>query len=265
MTSTVLITGASEGIGRATAFQFARQGYNLVIAARSIEPLESLAQEIRALGSQVLTISTDVGDRTAVESMIDRALTTFGQIDVLVNNAGICMNGPMVETTIEDWQKIINTNLWGYIYTIHALLPHFIKRKQGIIINVGSFGGKVPLPNMSAYCTSKYAITGLTETLRLELQSSNIHVCAVHPSVTNTGFLKRTIFPSDQQSSSELKQQMNKLLESPLASQPEDVAKAIWQMVEHPQAEVVVGAAVVPATLYRLFPGASKWLMQQAT
>jgi short-subunit dehydrogenase len=118
---------------------------------------------------------------------------------------------------------------------------------------------------MSAYCTSKYAITGLTETLRLELESSNVHVCAVHPSVTNTDFLKRTIFPSDQESSQELRQQMSKLLESPLASKAEDVAEAVWQMVQHPQAEVVVGSAAVPTALYRLFPGVSKWVMQQAT
>lgn len=265
MTSTVLITGASEGIGRATALEFANQGYNLVIAARSVEPLEALAEEISTRGNQVLAVPADVSDRAAVQSMIDRALATFGQIDVLINNAGICMNGPMVETSIEDWQKIINTNLWGYIYTIHALVPHFVNRKQGTIINVGSFGGKVPLPNMSAYCTSKYAITGLTETLRLELESSNVHVCAVHPSVTNTGFLKRTIFSGDKQSSGQLHEQMSKLLHSPLASQPEDVAKAIWQVVQHPQAEVVVGSAVVPTTLYRLFPGVSKWVMQQAT
>ncbi|PJF37851.1 MAG: oxidoreductase, partial [Phototrophicales bacterium] len=124
MTSTALITGASEGIGRATALKFAQQGYNLVIAARSAEKLEAVANEIRALGGQVLAVPTDMGDRAAVQSLIEQAMSTFEQIDVLVNNAGICMNGPMVETTIEDWQTIINTNLWGYIYTIHALLPH---------------------------------------------------------------------------------------------------------------------------------------------
>ncbi len=259
MPATALITGASQGIGKATALLFAKKGYDLVITARTKDKLESVAEEIRSLNRQVIAITADTGDRSAMEALINLGLERFSQIDVLVNNAGICMTAPMAKTTIEDWEKIINVNLWGYIYTINALLPHFLARKQGNIINVGSFGGKVPLPHMTAYCTSKYAVTGMTETLRLELEPQGIHVSGIHPSVTNTDFLERAIFKDSDP------QQMKALLSSPLTSQPEDVAKAIWHALKHPQAEVIVGSAKIPTLLSRLFPGITQGILQFAT
>ena len=260
---TVLITGASQGIGRATACLFAENGYDVVLAARNAERLNRVAEEIRAKGREALAVPTDVSQVEQVNVLIEKALDAFGSIDVLVNNAGICMNGEMAQTTLEDWRQIIDINLWGYIYTLHALLPQFLERRAGTIINVGSFGGKVPLPKMTAYCTSKFAVTGLTETLRLELEPKGIHVCAVHPSVTNSDFLERTIFRGEE--ASQQREQMSSLLSSPVASQSEDVAKVILKMVKHPQSEVVVGSAAVPTAAYRLAPGLTEWLMQQTT
>ena len=200
MSTTALITGASQGIGRATAFLLAQKGYDVVLAARQSNRLEAVALDIRAQGRQALAVPTDVTDFEQVNALVEKALDAYGKIDVLVNNAGICMTAPMAQTSLEDWQKILNVNLWGYIYPIHALLPHFLERKAGTIVNVGSFGGKMPLPNMSAYCTSKYAVTGLTETLRLELEPKGIHVCGVHPSVTNSDFLERAVFRGEEDS-----------------------------------------------------------------
>lgn len=259
MSKIAFITGASQGIGKATALLFAKNGYDLIITARTQDTLETVAEEIKNLGRQVLAIPTDTSDRYAVESLINSGLERFGQIDVLVNNAGVLMKAPMAQTTIEDWEKIINTNLWGYIYTIKALLPHFLARKQGHIINIGSFGGKVPLPKMTAYCTTKHAITGLTETLRLELEPEGIRVSGVHPSVTNTDFIERAIFKDSDP------QQMKKFFSSPLASQPEDVAKVILNTVKHPQAEVIVGSAKVPTFLYRFAPGLTQGMLKLAT
>jgi short-subunit dehydrogenase len=260
MSSIAFITGASEGIGKATALLFAKNDYDLIITARTQDRLEIVAEEIKNLGRQVLAIPTDVSDRFAVESLINSGLESFGQIDVLVNNAGVLMKAPMAQTTIADWEQIINTNLWGYIYTINALLPHFLARKQGNIINVGSFGGKVPLPKMTAYCTTKHAISGLTETLRLELEPQGIHVSGVHPSVTNTNFIERAIFKN-----SDDPQQMKKFFSSPLASQSEDVAKVILKAVKHPQAEIIVGSAKVPTFLNRLFPNITQGMLKLAT
>ena len=260
---TVLITGASQGIGRATACLFADNGYDVVLAARNAERLNRVAEEIRAKGRKALAVPTDISQVEQVNVLVEKALDTFGSIDVLVNNAGICMNGEMAQTTLEDWRQIIDINLWGYIYTLHALLPQFLERRAGTIINVGSFGGKVPLPKMTAYCTSKFAVTGLTETLRLELEPKGIHVCAVHPSVTNSDFLERTIFRGEE--ASQQREQMSSLISSPVASQSEDVAKVIFKMVKHPQSEVVVGSAAVPTAAYRLAPGLTEWLMKQTT
>ena len=260
---TVLITGASQGIGRATARLFANNGYDVVLAARNAERLNRVAEEIRGKGRKALAVPTDISQVEQVNVLVEKALDTFGSIDVLVNNAGICMNGEMAQTTLEDWRQIIDINLWGYIYTLHALLPQFLERRAGTIVNVGSFGGKVPLPKMTAYCTSKFAVTGLTETLRLELEPKGIHVCAVHPSVTNSDFLERTIFRGEE--ASQQREQMSSLLSSPVASQSEDVAKVILKMVKHPQSEVVVGSAAVPTAAYRLAPGLTEWLMQQTT
>ena len=266
MSPTALITGASQGIGKATALLFAKNGYDLIITARTKDKLEATAAEIRNSNQQVVAIAADTSDRSAIEALINLGIERFQKIDVLINNAGVCMSAPMSETTIEDWERIINVNLWGYIYTINALLPHFIERQQGNIINVGSFGGKVPLPKMTAYCTSKFAITGLTETLRLELEPQGIHVSGIHPSVTNSDFMERAIFKDrDSKEEANRRQAMAQMLTSPLASQPEDVAKAIWDAVKHPQAEVVVGSAKVPAFFNRLFPSLTQGMMQLTT
>jgi short-subunit dehydrogenase len=261
MASTVLVTGASQGIGKETALLFARKGYNVVLAARDADKLEAVATEIQRQGNHALPIPTDVTDFGQVHALAESALASYGAINVLVNNAGICMNGEMADTSLEDWHRIIDLNLYGYIHTITALLPQFLAQGNGTIINVGSFGGKVPLPKMTAYCTSKFAVTGLTETLRLELASKGIQVCGVHPGVTNTSFLERTSFLGDNTEG--LEKQMQEVLNSPLTSQPEEVARAIWNMVKHPQAEVVIGAASLPTTAYRLVPGLTQWAMQQ--
>lgn len=264
MAPTILITGASQGIGKATALLFAHKGYDVVLAAREPDRLNIVAQEIRTQGRDALAVSTDVTNPQQVNTLVERALAAYGQIDVLVNNAGICSSGSIEKTSLEDWHKVIDVNLWGYVHTIQALLPQFLAQGAGTIVNVGSFGGKVPLPYMTAYCTSKYAITGLTETLRLELEPKGIQVCGVHPSVTNSAFLERSIFSGqDERETKQWQQQMQEMLASPFASQPEDVAKAIWDVVKHPQAEVVVGTAAVATATYRFAPGLMNWIFQR--
>ncbi len=266
MTPTVLITGASQGIGKATALLFAKNGYDLVIASRNVENLEVLAKQIEGMGRKVLAIPTDVSEIEQVERLINQALEYYEHIDVLVNNAGVCMTGAISQTDLADWQRVINVNLWGYINTIHTLLPHFLAKKKGTIVNVGSIGGKIPLPNMTVYCTSKYAVTGMSETLRIELEPKGINVCAVHPSATNSDFMSRAVFKGETESQAQqARQQMSELLKSPIASKPEDVAQAIWKTVKNPQAEVVVGTGVFPTYLYKIAPRITQWFMQQAT
>lgn len=261
----VLITGGSQGSGKATALKFARNGWDVTIAARGGDRLEDTAEQIRAAGQKVLAVPTDVGVAEQVSDLIEQSLETFGQIDALINNAGICLTGPAVETTLEDWRQIIDTNLWGYIYTIQAALPAMLARGKGSIVNVGSFGGKMPLPNMTAYCTSKYAITGLTETLRLELSPQGIHVGIVQPGVVDSTFMERAMFRGGNEDEVDgHREQMSQALQSGLASQPEDIAAAVWKMVEKREAETVVGPVSVATGLNRLFPGLTQWALAQA-
>jgi NAD(P)-dependent dehydrogenase (short-subunit alcohol dehydrogenase family) len=262
--ATVLITGASQGSGKATALLFARKGYNVVLAARQPDRLEQAAEAVQKLGQRALAVPTNVAEAESVDRLVEQALAEFGAVDVLVNNAGICLTGTMAETTAADWQQIMNTNFWGYVYTIQALLPQFLQRGQGAIVNVGSFGGKMPLPYMTAYCASKYAVAGLTDTLRLELASKGIQVCAVHPGVINSDFLERAVFRGNQPDSAARRQQLESTLKGAWVSQPEDIAEAIWDAVAKRRSEVVVGAVAAATEAYRLFPAAMQWMLSQA-
>jgi NADP-dependent 3-hydroxy acid dehydrogenase YdfG len=266
MTSTVLITGASEGIGKETALLFAEKGYDVVLAARHGETLNAVAQEVRNRGREALAIPTDVTNSGQVKALVESAIATYGHIDVLVNNAGIYLNAPVETLSLEDWHQTIDTNLWGYIYLIYFLLPHFLTRKQGTIVNIGSIGGKIPAPNMVPYCASKYAVTGLTETLRLELEPKGIRVCGIYPNLTDSDFLKRAIFKGNSEAQEEKqRQQIETILKTPLVSKPEEVAREIWSCVRDGKSEAIVGSpALVAATLHRFFPGLTDWLLQRS-
>lgn len=265
-TPTVLITGASEGIGKAIAHNFADHGYNLVLAARHRDRLEATATELRQHVSSidVLPIPTDVREATQVNDLIHKALAQFGAIDVLVNNAGIYISGPVEEFSLEDWQQTLNTNLWGYIHTIHALLPHLIERGSGTIVNIGSIGGKVPLPYLAPYTTSKFAITGLTEALHAELAPKGIHVGGIYPNLIKSNFLERAIFRGKNDVDvRDRRQQIEQLFQVPLIETPKDVANAVWDVVENRRREAVVGSAKLAEVAHRTFPQAVQWVLRK--
>lgn len=260
---TVLITGASQGIGKATAYLFARQGFDVVLAARKPDRLEAVAAELKQFGRSALAISTDVRDFDQVNELIETALDQYGTIDVLVNNAGIYISGPVGQFSLEDWHQTIDTNLWGYIHTIHALLPHLLERGQGTIVNVGSVGGKVPIPYLTPYSTTKFAITGLTQALHAELQPKGIHVCGVYPNLIKTSFLERAIFRgNDIQDVQARRNQVEQILQAPVIEKPEDVAEAIWSAVKHQKTEVIVGSANLSVASNHLFSGVLQWVMR---
>ena len=265
MAPTVLITGASEGIGKSTAILFSRKGYNLVLAARHADTLAATAQEIENLGHPApLTITCDVKDPSQVDILVQTALENYADIDVLVNNAGIFASGPVEQFSLNDWHEVIDTNLWGYIHTIHALLPHFLQRGRGTIVNISSIGGKVPTAYMVPYCTSKFAVTGLTETLQAELQPKGIQVCGIYPNLIKSSFMERAVFRGqDEQEIQTRREQLDNVLKTPVIEKPEDVANAIWDAVKHQKSDVMVGSANVSQGLYRLFPGVMKWVSRQ--
>ena len=264
MAPTVLITGASQGIGKATALLFANKGYDLVLAARQSDRLEAAGEEIKNLGRQALTVPTDVRDPQQVKTLVDKALEHYGAIDVLINNAGIYASGSIENFSLDDWHQLIDLNLWGYIHTINALLPHMIERGTGTIVNLSSIGGKVPVPYLAPYNTTKFAVTGLTEAMHSELKPKGIHVCGIYPNLINSNFMERALFRGkDAEDAGARRKQLEQVLSVPVVEKPEDVAKAIWEGVKHQRAEVMVGSANMSKAAYDLIPGPMQWLFRQ--
>ncbi|MBD2463879.1 SDR family oxidoreductase [Oscillatoria sp. FACHB-1407] len=265
MASTVVITGASQGIGKAIAQKFAGEGYNVVLSARQSDRLEAVTQDLKTSGYEALAISTDVKDPEQVKNLIQRAIAHYGAIDVLINNAGIYLSGPVEEFSLDDWHQAIDTNLWGYVHTIHAILPHLLERGKGTIVNLGSIGGKVPVPYLVPYTTTKFAVTGLTQALQAELSVKGIQVCGIYPNLIKTDFLERAIFRGkDAEDERDRRRQVEQLLEVPFVEKPEDVVKAVWEAVTQNRDEVVVGSAKISLASHNFLPGIVQWMMRKA-
>lgn len=264
MASTVLVTGASQGIGKATALLFARQGFNIVLAARQPDRLEAVAQELQTGGHSALAVPTDVRDFAQVNTLVETALNRYGSIEVLINNAGIYISGPVGQFSLEDWHQTIDTNLWGYIHTVHALLPHLLERGSGTIVNVGSIGSKTAIPYLVPYTTSKFAVAGYTQALHAELAPKGIHVCGIYPNLIKSDFLERAIFRGNgEQDVDDRRNQVKQILDTPFVEKPEDVATAIWDAVKHKRDQVLVGSAKLSAASYQASPGLMQWLFQK--
>jgi meso-butanediol dehydrogenase / (S,S)-butanediol dehydrogenase / diacetyl reductase len=180
----VIVTGAGSGIGAATARRFAEEGASLVLVEASADHLETTAKDLGA--ASVLTHETDVSDQTAVEAMVGAAVERFGQLDVLVNNAGVAPNGSVTEAPVEAWRKVMGTDLDGVFYGCRAAAPHLVRTK-GCIVNVSSVSGLGGDWNMSFYNAAKGAVTNFTRALALELGTQGVRVNAVNPSLTVTG------------------------------------------------------------------------------
>jgi short-subunit dehydrogenase len=184
----VLITGASSGIGRQLALDLARHGAVVIGCGRSIARLTETLKEVRPISPSSLMIGCDVGDAEQVKGMVGRVLGDFARIDILINNAGIGMRRPFVQTPIETIEEIIRTNYLGMIYCTHEVLPTMIAQGSGHIVNISSGAGKLGMPNMAAYCGSKFAMNGFSESLYHELKPLGIHVSVICPGPVNTEF-----------------------------------------------------------------------------
>lgn len=183
----VVITGASSGAGRAAALEFARHGASVVVAARREEVLNEVAEECRLLGGEALVVPTDVTDAGEVNTLAAMAQHWGGRIDTWINNAGVLAAGAFDETPISIQEKVIQTNLLGYIHGAHAVLPHFKAQGHGVLINNISVGGWFPTPYAAAYTASKFGLRGFGEALQGELHHyPAIHVCNLFPAFLDT-------------------------------------------------------------------------------
>lgn len=193
--SVVVITGASEGIGKEIAIEFAKQGSKIVLASRSMEKLEKVENELKEnyINCQVISVPTDVSKNEDCINLIETTLEKFNKIDILINNAGIVTYEYFYNTDNEEIKRIMDVNYWGIIYCTKAVLPYMMKNKKGKIVNVSSFVGKRAIPGMLAYSSSKFAIQAIGEGLRSELRKYGIGVTTVCPTSTKTELINNAI------------------------------------------------------------------------
>lgn len=178
----VVITGASSGLGEATARYLAQHGVKLVLAARRTDRLQKLADDIQQAGGETLIVITDVSKRSDVDKLIQQTLAKFGKVDVLVNNAGIMPQAPLDKLKVEEWDAMIDVNIKGVLYGIAAVLPSMIEAKSGHIINLSSVAGlKVSAGRGTVYSATKFAVKAISEGLRVEMAPHNIRVTTLYP------------------------------------------------------------------------------------
>lgn len=182
----IVITGASSGLGEATARHLAREGAMVVLGARRVERIDALAAELNGAGYQALSVATDVTDSAQVQALVDAAIARFGRIDVMINNAGVMPHSPLERRKIADWDRMIDVNIKGVLYGIAAALPSMQERKSGHIINVSSVAGHKVRSGSAVYAATKHAVRALSEGLRLEVKPYNIRTTVVSPGAIDT-------------------------------------------------------------------------------
>lgn len=243
---TIVITGASSGAGKAIALEFAAGGHKLVLGSRNASSMEETAEECRALGASVKCVVTDVSEPTALINLAAAADDFGGKIDVWVNNAGILAVGPFTETPVEVTEQVVRTNLLGYIYSAHAVMPYFKKQKYGTLINNISIGGFMPVPYGVGYSASKFGIRGFSSALKAELSEfPNIHVCDAYPAFLDSPGIQHAANYTGKA-----------LKPAPPVYDPRRLAMAIVKLAENPKSELMIGSvSSLLRFAYGLFPG----------
>ncbi len=236
---TIVITGASSGIGQATAEAFAREGARLVLAARGAEALEHVAEICRKLGADTIAVPTDVIDPDQVRHLVQKALSFGGKIDVWYSNVGLGAVGKFHEVPIDVHRQVVQANLIGHMNDAHAVLPVFLRQGHGIFINMNSIGAFAPAPYAASYSAGKYGLRGFTAALRAELSPyPHIHVCEVYPTFIDTPGVRHAGNYTGRQLSA-----------PPPLYDARNVAAAVVGLARHPRNSVSVGA---PAKLLRM-------------
>ncbi len=187
---TVIVTGASSGIGRETAREFAKHGANVVLASRNREKLEAIAADI---GEAVSVVTVDVTDRLSVEALIRRTVEEYDAIDVLINNAGVGLFAPIADGNLDNARHMFEANFWGAINCIQAVTPYMTSQRRGHIVNVSSVAGHISPPHMGMYAASKHALAAVSDALRTEVSGNGIGVSTIYPGLTDTSFMENML------------------------------------------------------------------------
>lgn len=236
MEKTIFITGASSGIGKATAEIFAQTGARLILCGRREERLQSLKEKLNV---PCHILGFDVRDRQAVFAAVDSLPPQWKSVDILVNNAGNAHGLDTVDkANLDDWDAMIDGNVKGLMYVTKALLPQMVERKSGHIINLGSIAGIEVYPKGNVYCASKFAVDAFTQGLRIDLNPYNIRVSAIHPGLVETEF-SEVRFKGDTERAAQVYASLDAL-------QAEDVANAILYMAQCPPHVTVADLTLLP-------------------
>lgn len=227
----ILITGASSGIGKQTAIEFAKKGANLVLLARRKDKLELVAKELEKFHTTILVCQCDVSNKDQVKEMSKTVLEKFDTIDILVNNAGFAIYGTVTSLSIEEIESQMETNYFGMIYCIKNFLPSMIEKKSGHIVNVASVAASFGLPGIASYCASKFAMLGFSEGLKHELKDTGIGITVVSPIMVRTDFFDHPSF-----------EKMPKYSSTSLNSKT--VANTIIKAANSPRLEIIVPSIV---------------------
>lgn len=233
----VVITGASSGIGEATARELARRGATVVLGARRTERLEKLVAELRTAGRSASCLRTDVTKLDDVQRLVQHALTEHGRLDVFVNNAGIMPLSTLDQLKIDEWNQMIDVNLRGVLHGIAAALPHFKAKKSGQFVNMSSLGGRIAIATGAVYCGTKFAVHAISEALRQEV-GGDIRVTIVAPGVVESDLAETITDPSTKEFITKFRE---------ISIKPDAIARTIAFAIEQPD-DVDVSELIVRPT-----------------
>lgn len=249
----VIITGASSGIGKALAFEFAGKGAKCVLGARNYDKLAEIAEEIKLKGGEVAFSQSDVTSENDCKNLVQSAVDQFGRVDVLINNAGISMRALFKDVDLEVIRRVMDVNFWGTVYCTKYALPYILEQK-GSIVGVSSIGGIKGLPGRTGYSASKFAMGGLLECIRTEHLKDDLHVLVAYPGFTASN-IRNTALAADGSQQGETPRDEQKMMSA------EDVAGHIYRAVQKRKNTIVLTTeGKLVALLNKFFPN---WMTKQ--